>query len=205
MYNGIRAALRSRIFLTKVFGLMVISTLLVATSGWEMTSVIVDEGLFMVGVVLVAACASLRAWSLSYIAGSKDSRLITTGPYSLCRNPLYLANFVGAVGLGFCTETLFFPLAIFLVFALYYPRTIGAEEKRLRGLFGAGFERYASTVPRLLPSFSGYVEEDTMCVSTKSFRRGMRDLAFLISLVGVLEFIEALHEAQVLPTLFKLY
>ena len=39
-------------------------------------------------------------WSSLYIAGRKGRELVTVGPYSTCRNPLYFFSIVGAAGMG---------------------------------------------------------------------------------------------------------
>jgi protein-S-isoprenylcysteine O-methyltransferase Ste14 len=48
---------------------------------------------------LAAMIASHRLWCSLYISGYKNSQLITSGPYSLCRNPLYFFSFVGFAAL----------------------------------------------------------------------------------------------------------
>lgn len=199
-------AFRSRIFVTQVFTILVLLTMLFSTEGWEGKGyILIEESLYFAGVVLVALCAAGRAWSLSYISGSKERRLITSGPYSLCRNPLYFSNFLGAVGLGLCTETLTITLAVLLAFFAYYPKVVLREEKRLLELFGDEFESYCQKVPALFPSFKSFVEDETILISARSFRNGIRDLGTLILAVGLIEFVEALHKAEVLPTLFVLY
>ena len=61
---------------------------------------------------LVATGTALRLWSISYLGRSartrkdKARRLVTTGPFSLCRNPIYMANMVGACGFIVLCEVL---------------------------------------------------------------------------------------------------
>jgi len=45
--------------------------------------------LFFAGTLLAGVAVTGRAWSLMYISGKKNASLVTVGPYSLCRNPLY--------------------------------------------------------------------------------------------------------------------
>ncbi len=204
-FAGLRQAFAGRIFLTKVFVFFVFSALLFSTEGWEAKSILFEESLYFVGVVMVAVCLVGRAWSLSYISGNKNDRLVSTGPYSLCRNPLYFSNFIGAVGLGLCTETLTVTAMIIFVFALYYPRVILGEERRLQELFGAEFKSYCERVPRFLPSLKFFSEDEKVLVSARAFRNGLRDLGALVLAVGLIEFVEALHKAHVLPNFFVLY
>src|SRR5262245_36841884 len=39
-----------------------------------------------------AAGAGARFWATLYIGGRKERELVTDGPYSLCRHPLYLGS-----------------------------------------------------------------------------------------------------------------
>jgi len=198
-------AFKSRISLTQAFAALLFLALMFCTEGWYVRHVIFEESLYFVGVVLVAACVVGRAWSLSYIAGSKKSRLVTTGPYSLCRNPLYFSNMLGAVGLGLCTETFTITIVVLVAFALYYPGVIEREEERLGRLFGAEFESYHNRVSAFVPSLRSFVEDDSMLVSVRALRGGLRDLGAFVVGIGLIEFVEALHEANVLPTLLVLY
>lgn len=198
-------AFSSRIFLTKLFAVSIFALLIVSSEGWEHKFRLFDEALFMAGVMLVALCLVGRAWSLSYISGSKNRVLTTTGPYSLCRNPLYFSNFLGGLGLGLCTETISIPFLIAAVFALYYPGVIEREESRLHELFGPEFEEYARRVPRFLPSVRGFVENESITISTRPFRRGLMELVALVLAIGLIEFVEALHESQILASYFSLF
>jgi protein-S-isoprenylcysteine O-methyltransferase Ste14 len=78
------------------------------------------------------------------------SALVTTGIYRYTRNPMYVA-----VALALLSWSLFLghalaPLGAFAFVAWMDRRQIPAEEHALRGLFGAGFERYCSQVRRWL-------------------------------------------------------
>src|SRR5262245_44567857 len=47
----------------------------------------------MIGWTLFLLGAATRWWATLYIGGTKNKVLATMGPYSLCRNPLYLGTF----------------------------------------------------------------------------------------------------------------
>jgi protein-S-isoprenylcysteine O-methyltransferase Ste14 len=53
------------------------------------------------GVLFIGAAVLGRIWCALYIAGRKNTDLCIDGPYSICRNPLYLFSFFGAVGFAF--------------------------------------------------------------------------------------------------------
>ena len=160
--------------------------------------------LFLAGLVLVGIATVGRLWCSLYISGYKDSQLITTGPYSVSRNPLYFFSLLGFAGIGFATETLTLGIALIAATLLASPAVIRREEEVLRTKFGAAFEEYCARTPRLFPDFSKFVEPDTYTVNPRLFRRTMGDVVWFIWFVGIVELVEALHEYQYVKPLLHL-
>jgi protein-S-isoprenylcysteine O-methyltransferase Ste14 len=199
----IKLFVANRIRMSQLFVLLIVGLLAVSESRWERT--FMDAVLFLVGAVLVGAATMGRLWCSLYIAGYKEGTLITVGPYSISRNPLYFFSFVGAVGLGLATETFTFGVLFALWFAVFYPPVIRAEERRLRELHGARFEDYARRVPRFFPRFSLLVEPDTYVVQPIKFRNHLLDALWFVWGLGLLELLEAAHVYALLPTLVRWY
>lgn len=193
-----------RILTTWVFALILFLLLLFGKIYGDGTT-LVEESLFLLGMCLVAVGIVGRAWSLAYIAGNKNARLVTSGPYSLCRHPLYFSNLLGALGLGFTTETVTIPLIITCAFALYYTFLITKEEDKLKKRFGSAYADYRMKVRRFFPSFRSFHENEYVLIAQKPFRIGVVNLGYFILLIGVLEFLEGIHRAGLLPTLFHIY
>jgi protein-S-isoprenylcysteine O-methyltransferase Ste14 len=183
---------RHRILVSRLFVAAFFGALWVCEPALEGS--LAATALFLAGLVLVATATVGRLWCSLYISGNKDSELVTVGPYSVTRNPLYLFSFVGFVGIGLATETLTFALALAAFFALVYPFIIAAEERVLAARFGEAFEAYRARTPRFIPRWSNYVEPRTWSVDTRLFRRTMRDVVWFVWIVGVIELVEALHE-----------
>jgi protein-S-isoprenylcysteine O-methyltransferase Ste14 len=116
--------------MSRAFGLLLLVPLVLGTSYWSHAPLF-DHTLFLVGFFLAVLGFCGRLWCLSYIAGCKKKVLITVGPYSLCRHPLYFFSLVGGIGLGLCTETMSAPILFVLAFVLYYPHIIRTEESFL--------------------------------------------------------------------------
>lgn len=192
-----------RLVASRFFALAFILTVLAADSALEGS--LVTTVLFLVGLVLVGIATVGRLWCSLYISGHKNDVLITTGPYSLSRNPLYFFSLLGFAGIGFASET--FTLGIVLVVAMLigYPAVIRQEEAALRARFGAAFEAYCARVPRFLPKRSGYVEPETYVVNPRLFRRTMSDAVWFVWFVGIVEVVEALHEYHYVKPLIHLY
>ena len=198
--NGLQVSrTRTRLLVSRLFGLTILFMLAFGTSYWSKTPVF-DQALFLAGVVLAVTGFCGRLWCHSYIAGRKKKVLVVDGPYSLCRHPLYFFSFVGGIGLGLCTETLSAALLFAMAFAVYYPQAIQGEETFLRDNF-AGYEDYRKRVPLFFPRWSNFVEGDGM-VSVCAFRREIVAAGGFLLLIGVFEMVETLHHVDILPTLF---
>ena len=131
----------------------------VALFGTEPTS----EGVFLsfaqiVGAVLGALAALIGVWAALvlgrnltiYPSPVHQATLADAGPYRLVRHPIYLAVFVGALGLSL---TLLSPAAVLvsLVFVVFFMAKSGFEEDRLIARV-PGYREYRSRIPyRIIP------------------------------------------------------
>jgi protein-S-isoprenylcysteine O-methyltransferase Ste14 len=196
---------RLRLRLMRGFTVCVLLALTIGVANWSFGHPLVEQSLFLTGITLAGFGAAGRAWATSYISGLKMKELVTSGPYSLCRNPLYFFSFILGIGFGFCSKTLTIPTITAIVMSILYHFQIRREERILAQQFGVDYQHYLATVPRFFPSFANYHEAETVHISTKPLRKGMFGIAFLLILIGVLELMRGLHEAGVLPKLFQIY
>jgi protein-S-isoprenylcysteine O-methyltransferase Ste14 len=112
------------------------------------------------GVALCCAGQALRAWVLGQVedgTSGQNERLIakdlnTDGPYAHTRNPLYLGNLLITVGVCASAHSAVLLVVVAVLFAVQYRAIIAAEERFLRGKFGARFEAYCAAVPRFWPA-----------------------------------------------------
>ena len=80
----------------------------------------------------------------------KASALVTTGIYSVTRNPMYLGMALIVAGFGLGTNSLI-ALSLAPVFVVALTKfQIEPEEAVMRRLFGEDYESYAARVPRWL-------------------------------------------------------
>jgi protein-S-isoprenylcysteine O-methyltransferase Ste14 len=77
--------------------------------------------------------------------------LNTTGMYSLLRNPLYLGNFLIALGVAIHPRVWWLPVLMLLCFIIYYERIVFAEEQFLQAKFGRQYADWAARNPAFLP------------------------------------------------------
>ena len=86
----------------------------------------------------------------------KADVLNTTGIYSIVRHPLYLGNYLMALGASLFPRTWFLPIIVSLAFILHYERVIFSEEEYLESKFGDEFRAWAAKFPIIIPRFKDY-------------------------------------------------
>lgn len=177
---------------------------LIALVGSPLAWPAVHESVEDFGLALILICIVGRCWCTLYIGGRKGAELVDTGPYSLCRNPLYFFSFVGAAGVGAQTGSLtvaaLFTFAAWLVFRI----VVGREEAFLRDALGEPYARYVATVPRFLPLPWLWKGKDMLEVQPRRVALTFFDgLAFLLA-VPLAEGVEMLQTHNILPVLLRL-
>ncbi len=193
-----------RMLVSRAFVGTLLIIILFSESRWRFYE-LTDTLIFAAGCVLASIGAMGRLWCSLYISGYKNEVLITTGPYSISRHPLYLFSLIGALGVAFTTETLLIPLIVLVVFLSYYPGVILGEEKRLLSIHGEKFKLYCQKTPAFFPKLSLYEEPQTYVVNPKIFRKSIFSTLWFIWFIGIIEIIETCHEIGVLPVYFKIF
>jgi protein-S-isoprenylcysteine O-methyltransferase Ste14 len=103
-----------------------------------------------VAFCLAAALTLGKQWALAARL-VEHHELITSGPYSVVRNPIYLAMFGMLIATGLAVSRWEAILAGTVVFLVGNEIRIRSEERLLRGAFGPQFEEYARRVPSFFP------------------------------------------------------
>jgi protein-S-isoprenylcysteine O-methyltransferase Ste14 len=91
-----------------------------------------------------------KQWSLAarVLEGHK---LVTGGPYSIVRNPIYTGMFGMLLATGLAISQWIGLLAAIIVYAVGTVIRVHSEEKLLREAFGMEFDSYARRVPAVVP------------------------------------------------------
>lgn len=112
----------------------------------------------VIGGVLVGLALINDAWCFALFLAARTTvmpnravaRMVTTGPYRVSRNPIYVSHVVLTGGIGLVVQSLFVPLLLpALVFA-FARLSIMPEERYLERRFGDDFRAYAARTPRWL-------------------------------------------------------
>src|SRR3954471_1562929 len=78
-------------------------------------------------------------------------RLVTSGPFALCRNPMYLGHVIFLAGLALSLRS-WLGAAIALGTAVWLQFRVRRDERRLAERFGDPYMQYCSRVKRWIPA-----------------------------------------------------
>jgi protein-S-isoprenylcysteine O-methyltransferase Ste14 len=109
----------------------------------------VHDPLAMMGLAAAVLGLLIRSWAAGVI--NKSKVLATTGPYRLCRHPLYLGSLLMMFGYCVLVGSLLDACVMFGPVLAIYLLTIQREERRLAERHGAAWAQYAATAPQFFP------------------------------------------------------
>lgn len=156
------------------------------------------------GYFLIPICVLGRSFCTLFIGGRKTHNLISTGPYSIVRNPLYVFSFMGIVGIGLQFGMLTLLAVMIFIFFFYYNEVITREEIGLENNFGEKYLQYKKAVPRWLPKTLKFPMPDFIEAPPKKVLKTMLDASVFFLAFPVLELLEYLHMTGMVPVLFHL-
>jgi len=116
--------------------------------------------LMAAGVLLVVLGEFIRLWGVSHIgviARTRSDRLgplVSTGPFALVRNPLYLGNLAIWAGFAISANLLWLVPVIVVLVGLEYHAIVRWEETLLESRLGESYRDYMRRVPRWVPAFA---------------------------------------------------
>jgi len=162
-----------------------------------------DDLLRSGGSLFILGGIALRLWALGSIDGNKKRVLVTWGPYSYLRHPLYCGSFLFVLGFCVLAGSLSAGIVASLAFAGLYVPAMRAEERLLAEQFGGAWEAYCRQTWALIPRMGAQPAG-----SGRPFRvlRPLREVGVLVLLsllaFGAAELIQRLHSAHALPDWF---
>ena len=107
--------------------------------------------LFAWGYLQYRLCGTYRRSQGAGGRGMKilPTKLMTTGPYAITRNPMYLGHLIAMLGIALFSRSRL-ALALPVGSALWFDSRVRRDEDRLTALFGDPYRDYLSMVPRWL-------------------------------------------------------
>ena len=129
---------------------------------------------------------ALRIWATLYVGGRKERELQTEGPYSLCRNPLYLGSFAFAVAVTCFLKSLTFAALLLPAFLLYLQLVVHAEEHFLELRFQEDYRNYCRRTPRFWPRWAGFSTPAFVRVEVKRLKKEVIRLSYAaLGIIGL--------------------
>ncbi len=133
-----------------IFGGLVLAGLLLQTA----VPIELAETFTWPGYLVLAAGILLDVWAMTTMTKARTNilphrgadNLVTSGPFALMRNPIYVGNTIATLGLGLAMQNgwllIVTPLAVIAV----HQMAVRREEIHLEARFGRAWSDYASQV-----------------------------------------------------------
>ena len=116
------------------------------------------------GVLVTLAGELLRMWGVHHIGAISRTRadrlgpLVSSGPFALVRNPLYLGNIAIWIGFALTARLVWLSPVILILLGLEYHAIVRWEEQLLESRRGEEYRDYTSRVPRWFPHLTNREE-----------------------------------------------
>ena len=115
-------------------------------------------GLFSIGLILFVFGAFFNEWARHVLGKQwsgaarilKKHKLVTTGPYSVVRHPMYFANILMYIGCLIIVKS-YILLGLFLVISTILGYRLKIEEQELFSKFGKEYKKYREKVALIIP------------------------------------------------------
>jgi len=122
------------------------------------SGIVVPAALQIAGFVLLAIGIAFdlsAIWTMwrartNILPHKAAGQLITSGPFRLSRNPIYLGNTIALAAMGFAFGNLWYTAAAAIMAILLHRLAIRREEAHLAQRFGQAWQHYAEATSRWL-------------------------------------------------------
>jgi len=124
---------------------------------------------FWAGLAVSAVGEALQVWCFSSL--HKEAEVSFNGPYSVVRNPMYLARFLLLFGILMWFANPYVLGVYTVIYWFYMVNRVRREEKTLTGLLGEPYVEYSRTINRFLPGFKTYPGSRLLYFNAAYFRK----------------------------------
>jgi len=112
----------------------------------------IRKPLLIVGIILLASGLILYAWTVRLLLkGLKETRLVTSGTYRYCQNPLYAFIILMIIpGIGLIMNS-WLILTTIIIGYVVFKKFIKLEYKEMTEVFGEEYLKYKARTPEFFP------------------------------------------------------
>jgi protein-S-isoprenylcysteine O-methyltransferase Ste14 len=196
----VQTARKAVLFAAVIVGVAIFAV----TDSWSPAGATLHELIEWAGVVCIVACILGRTWTSLYISGRKIDELVTVGPYSVTRNPLYVFSVVGAGGVGAQAGSIVLALICGALAWIVFLAVVLLEERLLARIHGEHFRAYAESVPRFLPAPAKWRDVAQLSIQPPRVLLTFADALVFLVAAPLAEGFEYLRELGLIPTLMRL-
>jgi protein-S-isoprenylcysteine O-methyltransferase Ste14 len=156
------------------------------------------------GWLALFSYVALRVWATLYVGGRKDRELQTDGPYSVCRNPLYLGSFAFAIGVACFLKSIVLAAMLLPGIMFYLRFVVRAEEHFLEIRFQDAYRAYCSRTPRFWPRWSAFRSPPRVTTELKRLKGELLRLSRAAAFVILLQVLVQLRAGSTWPHWFSM-
>jgi protein-S-isoprenylcysteine O-methyltransferase Ste14 len=138
------------------------------------------ERLEYLGYFFILVCVFGRIYSTVFLAGRKNHQLMTDGPFSVVRNPLYVFSLLGIIGVGLESARISILAPLLIMHIISYNFLVRREET-LR-------------VKRFIPSFKHYTQPESIETRPQLLLIAIRDAWIWLLPYPIFELIDWLRD-----------
>lgn len=186
-------------------GVLIFVLMLALTASTHPRGGPVHQTIRWIGIVAIVVCILGRTWCTLYIGGRKGEQLVTVGPYSVSRNPLYFFAVLGAAGMSVQHGSLLAGAFFCAMTGLVFHVVVLREERILADLHGTAFAAYLDSVPRFLPNPALWRDVPAITVMPSRVLRTFADGLFFLIPIPLADIFERLQSSGMLPVLVRLF
>lgn len=187
---------KRRLLWIKIIHLCVVVTLVFVQPGWSPNELL---GLKFVGLGTIIFSVAGRLWCSLYIGSRKNIELVSTGPYSICRNPLYLFSTLGSVGVGLFCGSIAIAVALGVIMSILFVVTARREAVFLRFKFGAVYHLFERSTPLFLPNPLLYRRGNDTTFCPRALETTFLDGMAFFAIIPVAAVVASLQAKQLIP------
>lgn len=158
--------------------------------------------LHLLGFFLISLGCVMRIFSTMSIGGHKNCRIVTTEVYSICRNPLYFASFLMAVGIGLFTARPDFSSLCAAAYLLLFLPMMRNEANYLKERF-SDYKEYERSVPLFFPNPFLWRGRENFEINFRLVSKTALDSSVAIAILPMLCFLDGMHGGAARRSLFE--
>ena len=200
--DDLRRQRRLRIGSLRIVAVTLCLAILFNGSSWAPGS-IVPETMAWAGAVLIGIAIGGRVWTRIFLGHRKAWQVVSDGPYSIVRHPLYMFSIIGTVGIGAQSESVVMMLAIVFPVSLILYWMSRVEEADLVLRFGDTYRAYQARTPRVWPNPSLWTPSQVTSIDYKMVARTLCESSLMALAIPLFMLLRSAHAAHLIGVLYR--